>query len=102
MPWPKNENRSEENERKLAFNKERRAQFAADAPVAMAEYRKAADDAINRIVGLRAERLRREGEQEQMATESKLPRPDKLPAHQIQKSRPGRRKTARSKNSIKS
>lgn len=80
MPWPKNENRKEEDERKLAFNKERRAQFAADAPVAMAEYRKVADNAVSRMAGLREARLQRDAEQRQMAeTPSKLPRPDQLP-----------------------
>ena len=59
MPKPKIVDRSEGEKRKLAFNKERRGQFAADAPVAMAEYRKAADDTLTRMARLRAERLER-------------------------------------------
>jgi hypothetical protein len=81
MPWPKHGSRSVEDEQKFAFNKARRAQFAADAPVAMAEYRKANDDALGRMALLRAARLTRDAGQEEMAVKkrSKLPRPDQLP-----------------------
>ena len=49
---------AEENARKLAVRKERQAQQAIEGAAAMAEYRKASDDALGRMARLRKQRLK--------------------------------------------
>jgi hypothetical protein len=54
--------RSPEYERSLPTREQRRAQQALDAPRAIADYKRAAEDALNRMAHLRAARLKREAE----------------------------------------
>jgi hypothetical protein len=58
MPRSTNPDLAEENARKAALRKERQAQHAIEAPAAMADYKKAADNKLRRMFELRAERVR--------------------------------------------
>ena len=50
---------AEENKRKTAQRKERQAQQAIEGVTAMADYRRAADAKLERMIQLRAARLKR-------------------------------------------
>ena len=60
---PSDPEMAEELARNLALRKERQARQAIEGAAAMAEYRKAGDDALNRMAKLREKRLEREATQ---------------------------------------